>query len=359
MPKTGQTKTHRSLVRVYRANVVAFHRAVAGWLQLVQAAVLYGVEQQLIRGRLPDLARLPPPTPGPEPANLLRKALWLARAEETVKAFSGDLSDADPEEVGGIAFAHPMAIGANVGGPGAILAKARRPAFGRVDAEVAHLVDWHCLRMKGDLAIGRMHASIFIKAAGKAAQIAKWKVSWDVVNHRAVDWAASRSAQLVTRTTAGIRQAIRDEIATGIEQGYSMPTVGRRLRGLAGPKGQTLIGLNAPQAAALRKYEAALKAEGLDLGRVARLVDRERRKKLIYRTEMISRTETAASVSEGTLGVYAEAGENMVEFESSADACPTCLPMNGTKYALDASSGIIPVHPNCRCTWMPVARAKV
>ena len=73
------------------------------------------------------------------------------------------------------------------------------------------------------------------------------------------------------------------------------------------------------------------------------------------RAEMISRTEVIAASNEGTLNRYEKENIEKSEFYPSPDACVVCLDIaTDPIYATKESHGIIPVHPNCRCKWLPV-----
>jgi SPP1 gp7 family putative phage head morphogenesis protein len=70
-----------------------------------------------------------------------------------------------------------------------------------------------------------------------------------------------------------------------------------------------------------------------------------------WRAERISRTEIIRASNEGALQRYESEGFNKSEFLASPDACEECQPLNGQIYPTKEAHGIIPVHPNCRCTW--------
>ena len=80
----------------------------------------------------------------------------------------------------------------------------------------------------------------------------------------------------------------------------------------------------------------------------------------IVRARMIARTEVIASHAEASLNVYEEAklkGVNLQsEFSTARDnaVCPECAKLEGKRYSVDEARGLIPVHPNCRCAWLPV-----
>jgi SPP1 gp7 family putative phage head morphogenesis protein len=77
------------------------------------------------------------------------------------------------------------------------------------------------------------------------------------------------------------------------------------------------------------------------------------------RAEMLARTETIRSFAESTLQEYRNWGiegvSALVEFQTAGDdrVCSICEHLQGKVFTLDEASGIIPVHPNCRCCWLP------
>ena len=71
---------------------------------------------------------------------------------------------------------------------------------------------------------------------------------------------------------------------------------------------------------------------------------------------MVARTETIAASASGSLKGYEDMGVKQVEFYAATDErlCPDCMGLHESVYPLNESSGIIPVHVNCRCTWLSV-----
>lgn len=105
-------------------------------------------------------------------------------------------------------------------------------------------------------------------------------------------------------------------------------------------------------------------AEGAALGRGMREIARgivDRVDKIgITRARMIARTEIINSHAEASLNSYAEAGlegvEIQSEFATAGDnkVCPECQELEGKVYSIDDARGVIPVHVQCRCAWLPV-----
>ena len=85
----------------------------------------------------------------------------------------------------------------------------------------------------------------------------------------------------------------------------------------------------------------------------------------LHRGRLIARTETIRAHNEGALNRYEDVRNRLdgvttlAEHVTAGDArvCPVCATLAGSTYKLDEARGRIPVHPNCRCTWVPVTRS--
>ena len=78
------------------------------------------------------------------------------------------------------------------------------------------------------------------------------------------------------------------------------------------------------------------------------------------RSKLLARTETIRVHADSTLNRYQDAGVDRVtvfaEFTTAGDdrVCQTCQDLEtGEAIPLNEARGIIPVHPNCRCAWLP------
>lgn len=75
------------------------------------------------------------------------------------------------------------------------------------------------------------------------------------------------------------------------------------------------------------------------------------------RSEMIARTETMMAANQGTLDGYKQSSVvTEVEFYAAMDerSCEDCDGMNGEIFSIDNAYGVLPLHPHCRCSWLPV-----
>lgn len=79
----------------------------------------------------------------------------------------------------------------------------------------------------------------------------------------------------------------------------------------------------------------------------------------VARARVLARTEVISAHAEASLNAYREAGIEGVrvraEFLTTGDdlVCPECEALSGRVYPLSEATGIIPVHPNCRCAFVP------
>jgi SPP1 gp7 family putative phage head morphogenesis protein len=80
----------------------------------------------------------------------------------------------------------------------------------------------------------------------------------------------------------------------------------------------------------------------------------------ITRARTVAQTETIRTHAESTLNSYERSETEQVvkesEFSDSDDerVCEECEDLDGTTYTTEEARGVIPQHPNCRCSWLPV-----
>jgi len=68
----------------------------------------------------------------------------------------------------------------------------------------------------------------------------------------------------------------------------------------------------------------------------------------------MARTETQRIVSSSTLENYAQNGIEQAEIVVDPTACSQCQAYAGDIMPLEEAQGLIPIHPNCTCLWIPV-----
>lgn len=74
--------------------------------------------------------------------------------------------------------------------------------------------------------------------------------------------------------------------------------------------------------------------------------------------ERIARTESARVFSDAARESYKELGVAQVQWIAAPDVVPfpghVCSDNDRKEFSLQESAGLLPAHPNCRCTWAPV-----
>lgn len=103
--------------------------------------------------------------------------------------------------------------------------------------------------------------------------------------------------------------------------------------------------------------------DGLSQGRNPRDIARDMAKAIDSigktRSLTVARTEIIRAHAEGQLDAMERLGVKevgvMVEWATARDerVCPLCIPLQGVVLKLSEARGMIPRHPNCRCTWIP------
>jgi SPP1 gp7 family putative phage head morphogenesis protein len=78
----------------------------------------------------------------------------------------------------------------------------------------------------------------------------------------------------------------------------------------------------------------------------------------IKRARMIARTEVIRAHAEGQLDALENLGVTEVGVQvewniADDDACNECKDMDGEVFDVDEAHGMIPLHPNCRCAFVP------
>jgi len=134
-----------------------------------------------------------------------------------------------------------------------------------------------------------------------------------VLSQMALEWIATRSLRLAKMVNGTTKEELRVALAEGFSEGESTAQLTRRIR---------------------TYYHDGY----------------ERRATLVARTEVI------AASNEGALQGYEQEGITKAEFYAALDerTCDDCMSYHGEVRPIEESHGLIPVHPNCRCVWVPV-----
>lgn len=72
-----------------------------------------------------------------------------------------------------------------------------------------------------------------------------------------------------------------------------------------------------------------------------------------HEADRLIRTESSHVYNTAAIESYKAAGCDSVDFLAEDDCCDICEESSGVRYPIDDAPSI-PVHPNCRCTYIPV-----
>ena len=103
-------------------------------------------------------------------------------------------------------------------------------------------------------------------------------------------------------------------------------------------------------------------ADGMVQGDGPAAIARNLRKNVVNitntRAKVIARTEVIRAHAEGQLDAFERLGveelDLMAEWSAAVTACEECAAYAAdSPYKVDEAHGMIPLHPNCRCAWIP------
>lgn len=171
----------------------------------------------------------------------------------------------------------------------------------------------------------------------------------------------SAYARGMAQGAANLRRQGADVAPEWVTQSFTRPRLADRA-GLAFTRTfEELKGITSE----MDRQIARVLAEGLSQGMAPRKIARAMNDRVdkigITRARMLARTEVVRAHAEASLNTYAEAGVLGVgveaEWRTAQDAavCEECEAAAASgPYPISEARGMIPLHPNCRCAWVPV-----
>lgn len=165
---------------------------------------------------------------------------------------------------------------------------------------------------------------------------------------------ASRQAQVLLDLGMGATSS-----AAFLQQAFNQPEALGKVALLAQRTFEDLRGVTSTMASQLNNILATGMINGSGAAEIAREMVARIDSLSAGRALTIARTEMIHAHSEGQLDAYKELGVQElginVEWSTAGDdrVCPICAARQGEVLTVDEARGIIPIHPNCRCTWLP------
>lgn len=211
-------------------------------------------------------------------------------------------------------------------------------------------------------------------------------------------WAAIPTAEAVARFDTWLDDAMEREVLskydgdTYIEHGYlkgvQNADIGLKNSGIVDPESpdnlqavirrpvhrreldriytqayQSLDGITDAAANQMRRELAEGLGQGQNPRKIARSLTDRVEKVGRTRATVLARTEVIRAHSESTLTRFESvAGDVSVtvkaEWLTAGDrrVCPDCAALEGNEYKIEEARGMLPLHPQCRCTWRPLQK---
>jgi len=156
-----------------------------------------------------------------------------------------------------------------------------------------------------------------------------------------------------------VRDAMFPVDRGGIAGNMAAPVRTRKIRLLATRAFEQLRGVSQATGQKMNQVLALGLAQGLGPRDVARQLVKATNDIGRNRALTIARTEMAYAHSEGQLDGYEALGVEQIniyaEWLTTGDGkvCPRCSAIEGVIMTVKEARGLLPLHPNCRCAWMP------
>lgn len=145
-----------------------------------------------------------------------------------------------------------------------------------------------------------------------------------------------------------------------LRSAFMQPEMMSKVQLLAMRSFNDMKGLTSTMSSQMSRILADGMAKGSGPMKIARLIDRDVFKgRNRARALTIARTEIIHAHAEGQLDGLKELGVDQVtaevEWSTAGDklVCSQCESLEGSIFTIDEAKGRIPLHPNCRCAWVP------
>lgn len=167
-------------------------------------------------------------------------------------------------------------------------------------------------------------------------------------------WSASKRAQFME--SLGVGEQTAEQF---LRSAFNQPEALSKVRLLATRAFEDLKGVTASMSAQMNR----ILSQGMIDGRGPEAIANEMFDKIKSlgenRALTIARTEIVRAHAEGQLDAFEELGVDELgvkaEWSTAGDdrVCPECEAMEGKTFTMDEARGLIPLHPQCRCSFIP------
>lgn len=149
-----------------------------------------------------------------------------------------------------------------------------------------------------------------------------------------------------------------------VRSAFSQPERVSKIRLLSTRTFESLKGITADMGAKLNRVLADGMAQGKGARTIARSIAKEVEGITRKRAMVLARTEIVHAHAEGQLDSLEDLGVEdvvvMAEWQTAGDdrVCPQCAALQGRVFTIAEARGMLPLHPQCRCAWVPVVVEK-
>lgn len=202
-----------------------------------------------------------------------------------------------------------------------------------------------------------------------------FRLSFDVSDPRALEWARTRAGELVRGVTDEVEQAIKDAVTQALDGNISVTEAQRRIRRTVGLHDRWQRAVDNTYARLVKQNLASGMTEEQARAAAQSASEKYQDRLVRARAKNIARTEVATAQNEGRWAAWQQAGEagyvnlatSMKEWRTAPEfvssrtvVCPICAPLDGKRIPVDQNfqtglrsqpDGIKmpPAHPACRC----------
>ena len=209
----------------------------------------------------------------------------------------------------------------------------------------SEFVNWQEIE-EDALGLLTMASLIIMRQSGtRALSLIDLDGEFDVARTEPVSRAKNRAAWLIGLLLAESMRRIRDIVGRAKREGWGADRVALELN--------LNIGLSNRQVKGLENLREKLMASGATEAKIQRELGKQSKKSLKQREFTIARTETTKARADGMLMAWKEHMVQHVQYVTTGDPCPICAPFDGNVYTLSEADGMLPIHPNCMCTFVP------
>jgi hypothetical protein len=203
---------------------------------------------------------------------------------------------------------------------------------------------WATLERRGRELFGPVQEEAF-KTGG--LKLSLRKAGTDPIGQAAKAYAAAAGAKKIVEVLGEVRDSINAVIVLGLDNGWGVDKVGRRLR--------PVVGLNSRQTAAASNLYTSLLEQGVEDEASWARVERYAMKLQRQRAEMIARTETNDALREGIIEAARQHEVELLDRVGDPQCCEICAELNAAgpyTPAEAAEEDVANPHPNCECTFV-------